>query len=153
MVSSRRELDELAEERLIRAGAKKPVVKQEKQKRYYVQVDCELFFCMTEKVSRTACRVASLMLKDMNHFTNIFSGTCEEIQGVLNLTDRPVREAMAELRKVDFMRWYKNGRYMINPTVAIACGEEHAARIIDTYHSLQTDPAKKRNGGKKNADR
>lgn len=141
---NRNKLEELNEEKLVRMGIQKPVTKSVLKRRRFVQIDCELFFSMTEKLSKTATRISTLMLRDMNPFTNIFSGTQEEIQQELELTENPVMKAMAELRTVDFMRKYKNGRYMVNPAVGIGCSEDYLPKLIDTYNSLQsTTPNKK----------
>ena len=150
---SRQKLDEWAEERLIPVSysSKKPK-ETEDEKLYYMQLDCERYFVITEKISRTAIRVANLMLMEVNHFTNIFSGTYEEVEEKLQLSKRPVREAITELEQVDFIRRYKNGRYMINPAVAIGCKKDFRPKIFDTYHSLETITAKRKRSGK-NADR
>ena len=142
---SRKTLESITEERLVPVvyTSAKPIKAKEK-KRYFVQLDCDGFYSVTEKLSKTACRVAILMLRDMNHFTNIFSGTYEEVEEELQLTQRPVREAMAELQQVDFIRKYRNGRYMVNPCIALGCSEEYIPKLKDEYHSLQAGVSKKK---------
>lgn len=140
---SRKKLDELTKERLVPIvyNSEKPK-KTNTKKRYFVQTDYELFFGMSERLSRVAFRVAVLMLRDMNHYTNIFVGTYEEVEDELQLTKRPTREAMAELQQVDFIRKYRNGRYMINPNIAIGCSEEYLPQLLDTYYSLHMGVSK-----------
>lgn len=151
---SRKKLHELNEERLVRVSYTKPVAKQkqkEKSKRF-LRVDPEQIFAISDKLSKSAYRVAILMIHDMNPFTNIYTGTQEDIQETLDLSEKSVRESMAELRIVDLIRNRKNGCYMVNPAIVIACAEEFMPKLLDAYAALQPRRAKKKLGGSKDED-
>lgn len=103
----------------------------------FVQIDIELFDKMFCSVSKASERVAKRMMRDMNYQTNISSGTYEEIMDDLELSKGTVIRVMSELRSIDFIRKYKNGRYMINPAVAIKCSFDFFPKLQTRYMSLQ----------------
>ena len=154
MASSRKKLDEYSEEKLIAvAYSSQPLKPKPKTyKRYFVQTDCERLYVMTTQVSKTATQIAMLMLRDMNHYTNMYTGTYKEVQQELGLSNRPVIEAMGELQKVDFMRKHHNSRYMVNPTIAIGCSEDYLPKLLDDYHAIKTYTPRK-DGEIKDVDR
>lgn len=154
-MSSRKKLDELTKERYVRTGTMRPLPENMKIDRpidYFVQTDWEVLYAMFEKLSGTAIKVASLMLRDFNHFTSIFDGTYAEVQEELNMSDKPIKDAMVELQQVDFIRKYKNGRYMINPAVGIGCSKDFLNKLRDRYEALQPYISKKNTRRTQNVD-
>lgn len=145
-MSPRKRLDELTEERLVRTGVIRPSVGRQKTEHtndYFIQTNWDLVFAMMEQVGYTARRIATMMLRDVNHFTNVYCGTQKEIQDELQLSEKPVKDAMVELQQVDFIRKYRNGRYMINPHIGIGCSKDYLPKLLDTFYSLQPYAKKK----------
>lgn len=106
------------------------------QKRSYIKVDYDVYDGMMDSLSKGALTVARKMLLRVDHYTNIFLGTYTEIREMTNLSKTSVENAMAELLSVDFIRKKKNGRWMINPTVAIGCDDKFFDSLMNQYYNL-----------------
>ena len=105
---------------------------------------------MLDSVSKTADRIALLMIDEMNNYTNIFEGTYVEIQNELGAGRTSVENAMIELLSVDFIRKVKNGRWMVNPAVGIGREDSYWEIQMTKYYSLRPYTPKKRKGASNN---
>lgn len=106
-------------------------------RRSYIQADFGLLRMMILNMSKTAVNIAALILDEVNRSDNIFCGTYEEIQEKAGTARTITIKAMKELRKEDFIRKYKNGRWMLNPAVGIGCRSDRLDDLLDQYHRLQ----------------
>ena len=144
MRSMRQKLDDIGQEKTewvkvtsIPVQSSADVKKNKYGKQYFFQLDADVYDAMMDQVSPTANKIARLMIRELNYASNIFCGTYEEIQKRLEANKSTVESAMIQLGKVDFMRRYKNGRWMVNPAVGIKCEREELSRLLDFYNSLR----------------
>lgn len=143
-ISSKRSSDWVRTESLFLTGSEKKITYGGRSP--YIQVDMDLMGRMFEAVSKSAEKISKFMLKEMNHKTNIYSGTYEEIREGLSLSKATVERSMVELQQIDFIRKYKNGRWMINPAVGIGCSYDYFNELMDRYYTLRPYIAKKERG-------
>lgn len=119
--------------------------------RYFVKVEFSLFNELMDQVSSAASKIARKMLERIDHFTNVYLGTYEEIEEMSGLSKRTVETVMAELCAVDFIRKVKNGRWMVNPSIALGCHDKYLDPLMNQYCNLVYKP--KGNKMQKGADK
>lgn len=145
MRSLRDQLQELGEERSewvrmttkeIQSGEKKVSYSGRSQ---FTQVNMGLYYEITRYVGSSGNAIANKMLDEMYYVTNIYTGTYEEIGESTELSSATVIRAMAKLQSVDFIRKYRNGRWMINPEVAIKCSFDKFDALLSKYTSLKKE--------------
>ena len=110
----------------------------------FFRLNTAMLMKMLQAVSKNAAVVCSYIMHNIDYDTNICLGTYAEIGADLDMGENAVTKAMVELQKEDYIRYYRNGRWMLNPSLGIACYEHFRAHLIEVYHSLKTYELRKK---------
>lgn len=110
----------------------------------FVQVDMKLYSEMFDSATLAMERIARMILSNLNFSTNIYCGTFVEISEQTRISLSTVERTMVSLQQIDFIRKYKNGRWMVNPAVAIGCSFDYFHVLMDRYYSLRPYSSKKK---------
>lgn len=121
--------------------------------RRYLQMDVGLAREMFLQLTKAAMDVAMVIMDEVNTDNNIFAGTYQELEEKAGYSKSVIIEAMRELRQVNFIRKYKNGRWMLNPAVGIGCRSDRLDDLLDQYHRLQPYTSEKDKGGSEDVSR
>lgn len=104
-------------------------------KRSVLFIDTAAFRRMLDPLGLAANRIAYMIMDECDFGTNIYNGTYEEIGDSLHMSRGSVIKGMKELLMADFIRKYRNGRWMLSPDVGTKCYAEDIDKLRDVYFS------------------